>query len=262
MVLLELFTRSGRYSRKDDKYWCKDDSTPSPPPSTSNGAQPAAAEPLTSSDVRTRLVTDVGNPLTVAKHKTTALIQQLGRWRRSNFDYRVILLQIDCEVIGDESRHSKLVTNSQIPSFFGSLRTGWGRWVAEKIVPLWPVWLSGYTELKTRLAEMPTNDILHWKDKDKWYGELKSCREIPYNRSNVAEMTFTERQGGYVIGKTCIEVQAKKRGGGKLFERPFQLPVDSTLEFLCGGGDAPVRVKLVNLSRVTLSKPIQSTDTV
>ena len=84
-------------------------------------------------------------------------------------------------------------------------------------------------------------------------------------------MTFTECQGGYVIGKTYVEVQAKKRGGGKLFKRPFPLPVDSTLEFLGGGGDAPVRVlgeemlqlwrnseylKLVNLSCVTLSKPI------
>ena len=257
VILLELFTWSGRYSKEDNKYWRKDDSTPSPPPSTSDGTQPAA-EPMASSDVRTIVVTQVGNPLTVAKHKTTALSQQLGRWRHSNFDYRVILLQADCEVLGDESRHPKLVTNSQLQSFYASLRTGWGRWFAEKMVPLWPVWLSGYTELKTKLAEMPTNDILHWKKtKEKWYGELKSCGKIPYNRSNVAELTFTERQGGYVIGKACVEVQAKKRGGRKLFERPFQLSVDSTLEFLCEEGDGPVKVKLASLSRVTLSKPIQ-----
>ena len=75
-----------------------------------------------------------------------------------DFDYRVILLQTDCD--GDRwwepsfKTSNKVFTNTTL--FFDSLHTGWSRWVAEKIIPLWPVWLSSYTELKTRLAEMPT----------------------------------------------------------------------------------------------------------
>ena len=109
---------------------------------------------------KTRLVSEVDNPLTAAKRKTTDLSQQLDRWK-SKFDYRVILLKSDCEVIGDDSSHSKLVTYSQLQSFYATLRTGWRRWFTEKIIPLWPIWLSGYTILKTKLTEMPTNDILY-----------------------------------------------------------------------------------------------------
>ena len=61
VVLLELFTLSGRYYRKDDNCWYKKVSTPT------------TAELMTSSDVKTRLklVSEVDNPLTAAKRKTT-----------------------------------------------------------------------------------------------------------------------------------------------------------------------------------------------
>ena len=97
------------------------------------------------------------------------------------------------------------------------------------------------------------------KTKEKWYGELKRVKEIQYDRLNVAELTFTERRGGYIFGKACVEVQAKKRGGGgNLLKNPDQQPTDTILEFLCMKSDDPVEVKLVDVSLVTLSHPIQS----
>ena len=89
---------------------------------------------------------------------------------------------------------------------------------------------------------------------------MKRVKEIQYDRLNVAELTFTERKGGYIFGKACVEVQAKKRGGtggGNLFKNPNQQPPDSILEFLCMKSDDPVEVKLVDVSHVTLSHPIQ-----
>lgn len=210
-------------------------------------------------EVRTLTVTQVPNPVTVAKRKTAALKQHLeskiGPRSSSDFNFRVILIRGECD-LDEDCRHKKLVTYTQIPEFIVSLRTGWWRWFVEKIVPRYPVWLSGYTQLKLQLGDLPSVDILQWKNGERWYGELRRCPDVLYDRSMVAELSFTERKGGVVFGNPCVEVQGvRRRDGGKMFATPFRLGVENTLEFLCVDSETTVSVKLVKVARVVLSKP-------
>ena len=262
ILVLELFTLAGRFRRDDDEHWREDTSDTSSSSAPQGNDKTATTVGTTSSDVRTISYTQVRNPVTVAKRKTAALKQHLesktGPRSASDFDYRAILIRGECEVTDADTCHKKLITYTQIPTSVPALvRSGWTRWFLEKLIPGYPIWLSGYTQLKAQLGDLPTVDMLHWRNDhgESWYGELRKCGDIPYNRSNVSELSFTERKGGYVYGRACVEVQGKRRDGGKLFVKPFELPVDSELEFLCVDGDTPVSVKLIKVSRVSLSKP-------
>ena len=86
---------------------------------------------------------------------------------------------------------------------------------------------------------------------------VRTCRECPnvlYDRSMMAELTFTEKRGW--VTSPYVSVQAVRRGnGGKVFAKPFQLEVDSKLHFLCVDSDSVVMVKVVQVARVILSRP-------
>ena len=250
--LLELVTWTGRYRKDNREHWRKEELVEG----TSSSSPPQKQDPSLG-EKKTVVVTQVPNPLKVAKEKTAALKQllesTLGPRSSSDFDYRVVLIHRDCEV-EEECQDPKLVTYAQIPALKETLRTGWLQWIKEKLLPVYPVWLRGYTQLKHQLRELPSVDILQWRNGQRWYGQLLECPKVLYDRAMVAELTFTEKKAW--LGSSYIMAQAVNREGGrKMFTQPFQLEMDSKLQFLCVDSEGAVTLKLAQVARVVLSRP-------
>lgn len=60
-----------------------------------------------------------------------------------------------------------------------------------------------------------------------------------YERSTIAELTFTEYKGGMLFGGSAhVEVQALTRTGKtKMFTQPIKLEHGTEVEFICADSD-------------------------
>ena len=265
VVLLEIVTLAGTY-KSNKENWVKEErveqgvlkSHTVPIPNGSSSS--SAVEEGVVSQV-TIISTSVPNPVVEAKRKLRALKQhiesKIGPRNNSDFDYRVIIGNEQCTIETEESKttSSKIVLYKDIEDYGKSLKIGWSWWILEKVVPMWPVWISGYTQLKNTLKELPTLDVLVLKSGSKLYGELRRCPGIPYDPETTSELTFKEGKTGYMFGTSIINVQGVCRGSGKhMFTSPHQLDPSSCLEFLCVDADSSTSVKVSDIVRVQISR--------
>ncbi len=264
VILLEIVTLAGKYKIDKDK-WIKeevveDDKQTSQTVKIENGTSSLANDDGGVVTKVTIISTSIPNPVLEAKRKTLALKQyvesKIGPRNASDFDYRVVIGNEQCTVGGEpgENRNSKIVTFQDIDSYTTSLRIGWTWWFLEKVVPMWPIWIGGYTQLKNTLSDMPTLDVLVLKSGSKLYGELCKCPGVPYDTTTTAELTFKESKTGYMFGSVVIDVQGIRRGtGSKIFTSPCQLQPSAQVEFLCVEADSNTLVKVTDIVKVLIS---------
>ena len=264
VILLEIVTLAGKYKTDKDK-WIKeeiveDDKLTSQTVTIENGTSGSATEGGVVTKV-TIISTSVPNPISEAKRKTRALKQyvesKIGPRNASDFDYRVVIGNEQCTIDGEKSGEkisSKMIMFQDIDNYANSLRIGWTWWFLEKVVPMWPVWVSGYAQLKNTLGDMPTLDVLVLKSGSKLYGQLCKCHGVPYDTTTTSELTFKESKTGIVFGRAVINVQGIRRGtGSKIFTSPCQLDPSSQLEFLCVEADSNTLVKVSDIVKVIIS---------
>lgn len=256
--LLEIITWTGRYRKESDTYWIReekvDTSSVAPPPAppttdTSNGGP----SPVTV------MVTKVINPVINAVRKRKALVQYLESKlgarcvSESHISLHVLIVREECVLSEDCLSIPGVIPYSQLNVFYDLFRTGWGRWVAEWY-PWWPVWISGYTKLKETLSAIPHWDILQLTSGSKLYGELRSCKGVPYDRESTCEIKFKTTKAGLIYGRNAVKAQAIKRDGTYLFTE--EVSIDSVLEFLCVDADTTTVIKLTDIHNILISKPL------
>lgn len=263
IILLELVTLSGKYKPNKDK-WVKeevveDEKSVGQTVTIENSRNGSVTEGGVVSKM-TIVSTSVPNPVEEAKRKLSALKQflesKIGPRSRSDFDYRVVIATEQCTIEDphkDKKANSKIVLHKDIDKFAESLKSGWTWWLVEKAIPMWPVWISNYTMIKTTLSDLPTLDILVLKSGSKLYGELRKCPGVPYDPLSTSELTFKEGSSGYVFGETVINVQGTRRGGGRMFSSPYQMNPSNQLEFLCVDADSSTSVKFADIAKVIIS---------
>ena len=253
IYLFEVVTWTGRYRQENNKEWVREEKVEGVANHTPSSVD---TKPNTTSSLVTVMTTKVHNPVAVARRKTKALKQyiesKIGPRNSSDFDYYVLVIREEC-VLSEDCLHPKVVPYSQLDSFTNTFRTGWGRWILEWY-PMWPIWISGYTNLKNTLAAVPTCDVLHLKSGNKLYGELRSCPGVPYDKQTTSELQFNTSKTGFVFGGHVIKAKAMDRNkDSKLFE--VQLETSSQLEFLCVEADSSTCIKLTDVDKVVLSRP-------
>ena len=264
IILLELVTVTGKFKTNKDK-WIKEEIIEEDKPPTQiitieNGT---TASPVTEGGVVSKVTivsTSIANPVTEAKRKTRALKQyiesKMGPRNSNDFDYRVVITSEQCS-INDEKDNpvkSKILSYNKVESYANSLKIGWTWWFLEKAVPMWPIWISGYTAIKSALKELPTHDVLVLKSGSKLYGELRKCPGVPYDTTTTSELTFKEGKTSYVFGSAVIYVQGVRRGtGGNMFTSPYQLDPVSLVEFLCIEADTNTQVKAADVVKIVIS---------
>ena len=263
VILLEIVTLTGKYKTNKDK-WIKEEIVEEDKPASQtvtieNGT---AGGPAIQGGVVSKVTiisTSVPNPVTEAKRKTHALKQyvesKIGPRNSSDFDFRVIITKEQCAIGGDDDHvSSKIIPFKDVDSYARSLRIGWTWWFLEKAIPMWPIWISGYTLIKNALCELPTLDVLVLKSGSKLYGEFCKCPGVPFDAATTSELTFKEGKTGYMFGASVINVQGIRREtGSSMFTSPYQLDPSSQLEFLCVEAESPTQVKVADIVKIIVS---------
>ena len=259
IFLLELVTLSGHYKiDKEKDKWVKEERVESTGGTKSINHTLQTTPDGDSPSQVTVINTTVPNPVLEAKRKLRALKQyiesKMGPRSVSDFEYRVIMMSDLC-TLDEECVTTRLVMHSQIDAFTQSFSVRWGWWILEKVVPIWPVWIRRYTELKTILDEVPTMDVVVLKSGTKLFGELRKCSGVPFDRPTISEIQFKPGKTGLVFGSSVIIAQAILMGSGKrMFTQPPQLEPGSELEFVCVDGDGSVQVKVSDVVKVIITR--------
>lgn len=250
--IFEIVTWSGRYRKESDNFWIREEKVDS---STINQTVPSNND-TNSNSLVTIMTTKVTNPVIDGLRKVKALVQymesKLGPRCLANISFHVLFVKEECALSEDCLADSRIVSYSQLNYFTDVFRTGWGRWFLEWY-PMWPVWLRRYTELKNTLKTIPLWDMIYLKSGSKLYGELKSCHGVPYDRQTTSEISFTTTKAGYLIGRDGIKAKGIKRNSSTQLD---EVPLDSVIEFKCVDADTPTIIKLTDVDKLIISRPL------
>jgi hypothetical protein len=251
VYLFELITWTGQYEEENDTAWIRSETMESV-----GVADQAGATPTESTKV-TIMKTKIPNPCHVAQRKVKALLQYIeshsGPHTASHFDYFVIFIRQECS-LNENCLSFRTISYSNMEMFMRSFRLGWKWWLLERAIPIWPVWIGGYTDIMKNLMTIPVYDVIVLNSANKLYGELRSCPGVPYDRQTTSQLQFTTTKAGLVFGKDGINVTSFDRtSGSKQLE--IKLDKDSKLEFLCVEADGPMFIALTDVHIVALSVP-------
>ena len=261
ITVLEIVTWTGRY-RKDPnskQHWIREERLEADSSLVSSYTAPPNGATSTKS-VSTIIDTRVDSPVATVKEKTKALKQYIesivGRRGDKDFDYYALIIREEC-VLTEDCLGRRVITRTKLDDFIYNLKVGWGRWVLQKVIPMWPVWLSSYSRIKEVLGEIPTYDVIILQSgSQKLYGELRKCPGVPYDRYSTSDIRFSIGKTSMVFGSSVVNAQTHRRDGGATSS--YQLDTNSELEFQCVEGDSPTLVKLTDIKRILLSRPTKS----